>query len=103
MNIKIAENPSLKIISSPTYNLVFDKKTGFTARWGSTKEENPQYAPMPEILDLEISEGMCGGLCSYCYKQNQHIYYKITLNNGQIIMLSEQEFLHRNLKVGDIL
>ena len=87
----IVDLPNKKYITSPDYNLVFDKQTGFTARWGRTKDDDPQYSPFgPEILDLEISSAAendteannplhittnhgCHGLgCrQFCYKKNR--------------------------------
>ena len=68
-----------KRVSVPEYNLIFDRKTGFMARWGNTKEENPSFSPVgPEIMDLEVST-ICHGIgktmetrvpCSWCYKSN---------------------------------
>ncbi len=70
MKIKIIENDKMKVVSSDEYNYVFNKKTGFHARWGKTKEDDPVMAPAPEILDLEISSGKCSGNCAHCYKSN---------------------------------
>lgn len=64
------ETDKVKTVYSNEYNSFFDKETGFFARWGATKDENPLYAPMPEILDLEISAGKCMGKCPECYKCN---------------------------------
>lgn len=64
------ENDKSKMVRSQYYNSLFNKETGYFARWGRTKEENPLYAPMPEILDLEISAGKCMGQCPECYKCN---------------------------------
>ena len=70
----IAENDRVKICRFTNYNYNFDKQTGFFARWGKTKEEDPKYSPVgPEILDLEISEichGINGTPCKFCYKSN---------------------------------
>ena len=58
---------------SEDYNFVFNKKTGFFARWGKTKEDNPPYSKIgPEILDIEVGTS-CQGLgksCPWCYKGN---------------------------------
>ena len=69
----------IKRIASPGYNLVFDSKTGFMARWGKTKDDDPLMCPVgPEIADIEIST-ICHGIgpdmarrrpCSFCYKSN---------------------------------
>jgi hypothetical protein len=87
----ITDLKTKKIIASPDYNLIFDKKNGFTARWGATEDDDPQWSPFgPEILDLEISSAAendtsannplhiatnhgCHGLgCrQFCYKKNR--------------------------------
>jgi len=69
--LKIAENDELKCCKSSDYNFIFNKKTGFFARWGRTEEEDPQWAPSCEIADIEIvSGGNCLGKCDFCYKCN---------------------------------
>jgi len=80
-----------KFITSSKYNLIFDKRTGFTSRWGKTEDDDPQFCPFgPEILDMEISSAAdndtsandplhivtdhgCHGLgCrKFCYKKNR--------------------------------
>lgn len=68
----IIDTDTHKIYKSTFYNYIFDKTTGFFARWGSTEEEDPLYAPSPEIMDLEIST-ICHGVgmpCRFCYKSN---------------------------------
>ena len=70
-NLKIINNEKYKICRSSDYNFIFNKKTGFFARWGKTKKEDPLCGPSPEILDLEISSGGdCKGKCPFCYKCN---------------------------------
>ena len=59
--MKIVETPSAKIVRSEQYNYNFDKTTGYFERWGETKEADPQTAPSPEILDIEVST-ICTGL-----------------------------------------
>jgi MoaA/NifB/PqqE/SkfB family radical SAM enzyme len=88
--MKIHENKNWKILNSPNYNFLFNKNTGFFARWGKTKDEDPEYSPYgPEIADIEISSanledvknstsdmiitnGGCNGkFCKkFCYKLN---------------------------------
>lgn len=87
----IIDTQDKKLIASTDYNLIFNKKNGFTARWGKTKDDDPQWSPFgPEILDLEISSAAendteannplhittnhgCHGLgCrQFCYKKNR--------------------------------
>lgn len=59
----------LKRYRSTGYNYDFDTKTGFFARWGTTFNDDPQQAPTPEILDMEIADGECFA-CKNCYKSN---------------------------------
>ena len=69
----IGENEKIKLIRSKSYNYNFDKNTGYFARWGETQDDNPVFAPAPEILDLEITdicEGINGKVCPFCYKSN---------------------------------
>lgn len=58
----------------PEYKRIFNRNNGFMARMGKNTEDDPQYAPMPEILDLEISIHGCRGSgkgpCKFCYKGN---------------------------------
>lgn len=69
--MRIYEDEKKKIVESEKYNSVFDKETGFFARWGEDKDDDPSYAPMPEIADIEISSGMCRNNCPFCYKGNK--------------------------------
>ena len=69
--MKILENKKHKIAQSEHYNSIFDKETGMFQRWGKIKDEDPQYCEhSPEILDLEISQGVCSMKCKHCYKKN---------------------------------
>ncbi len=70
----IKENDNYKILQSPTFNYIFNKKTGYHMQWGATKEENPIRSPYgPVIADIEVVD-MCKGpggkLCPFCYKSN---------------------------------
>jgi hypothetical protein len=49
---------------------LFSKTTGETIRYGKTLQDDPQMAPSPELLDLEISTNQCSSSCPYCYKEN---------------------------------
>ena len=71
----ICEHMNMKTLRSNDYNFVFDKETGFFARWGQTEKDDPQFSPFgPEIADIEIStvcHGVPGvGVCKFCYKSN---------------------------------
>ena len=68
---EVFDNENSKVVKSDNYNYVFNKKTGFFARWGKTQDEDPVFCPVaPEILDIEISTGGCPNNCSFCYKNN---------------------------------
>lgn len=71
--ILVAQNKIKKYVASQKYNYVFDKQTGFFARWGKTKNDDPIMAPAPEIADIEVTtkcSGINGKLCPFCYKSN---------------------------------
>lgn len=75
----VRDNRQVKAISGPDFNMFFDKKTGLTAIWGATQEENPPFCPIgPVIADIEVTTS-CVGVpnldgevkpCSFCYKGN---------------------------------
>ena len=53
--MKIYSNEKIKLVEAPGYVHIFNKHTGACARWGCTKDEDPDMAPAPELLDIEIS------------------------------------------------
>lgn len=57
---------------SPGYNWAFNTNDGTFLRWGETPQDNPKWAPSPEIADIEIST-MCGYDCPFCYKGNMSV------------------------------
>lgn len=66
------DTDSRKIVRSKGYNHIFNKVTGFSARWGKTPADDPDFSPVgPEIADIEIST-ICHGVnnkpCAHCYK-----------------------------------
>lgn len=77
--LKLSENQKFKAVQSENYNYFFNKENGFFARWGKTKDIDPDYSPIgPEILDIEITT-KCKGIpqkdgktkvCEFCYKAN---------------------------------
>jgi len=70
----IEENDTLKVLKSPELNYIFSKKTGFSAVWGASEKDDPDYSPFgPFIVDMEITticKGPGGHLCPFCYKAN---------------------------------
>lgn len=70
INCKIFENETGKYCNSKDYNFYFDKNSGLFARWGKTREDDPEMSPFGcEIADIEIST-VCSKGCKACYKAN---------------------------------
>lgn len=69
----------LKSYKSENYNFIFNSINGFFVRWGKTMEDDPEYAPSPEILDIEIST-ICSNGCKFCYKTNTDKGKNMSLN-----------------------
>jgi len=70
----VKEDNNIKIIvsSDDNYKSIFNKDTGFFARWGETTDDDPQFGP-PEIADIEVTticNGPGGVICDCCYKSN---------------------------------
>ena len=57
----VKDGKTKKAVLSEKYNYVFDKKTGYFARWGKTIDDDPEFAPSNEILDLECTT-ICSGV-----------------------------------------
>jgi len=72
--LKILEDKKFKICKSSDYNFIFNKANGFFARWGKTKDDDPNFSPFgPELADIELTticKGVDGKLCPFCYKSN---------------------------------
>lgn len=51
------------------YHFLADAKTGITLRWGKTFDDNPMFAPVPELADISISN-RCSKGCDFCYKNS---------------------------------
>lgn len=75
----IRDNGRIKIIESGNYNTIFDRVSGDFMRWGANPSDDPEMAPCPEILDMEIATA-CDGIgignsppkvCAFCYKANK--------------------------------
>jgi len=70
MNCRIVDDKDKKIIQYEGFNSFFDKNTGFTATWGKTFGDDPEYCKLgPLIVDLEVST-ICSKGCKFCYKGN---------------------------------
>ena len=51
------------------YHFLADTKSGMTFRWGKTLEDDPTFAPVPELADISISN-KCSKGCAFCYKNS---------------------------------
>ena len=70
MKLEIINNEKIKILSASNFHLIFNKKNGFTACWGKTADDDPQFCQWgPIIIDCEIST-ICHKACPWCYKSN---------------------------------
>lgn len=63
-----------KYYFSEDFNYYFNYKTGYTAVWGKTIKDDPEFAPFPLLADMEITT-ICNGIgnsgpCAFCYKSN---------------------------------
>jgi hypothetical protein len=83
--LRLVETDKAKAVFSDEFNSIFDKQSGETAYWGCTLENDPECAPFPMILDMEITTS-CYGIgtvhgrkkdavlksnpCPFCYKAN---------------------------------
>lgn len=62
------------------YHFLADPETGITFRWGKTLDDNPLFAPVPELADISISNRCTKG-CSFCYKDSTP--------NGKLMTIQE--------------
>ena len=98
--LRLVETDKAKAVFSEDFNSIFDKATGETAYWGSTLEENPDCAPFPMILDMEITTSCRGigtkygrrkdstlesNVCPFCYKANGPSGRHMSLETAQAI------------------
>lgn len=57
---RMVETDKAKAVFSDEFNSIFDKKSGETAYWGCSLENDPECAPFPMILDMEITTSCYG-------------------------------------------
>lgn len=90
----VTQTDSIKRIDGPDYHLKMDLRSGYTERWGATKDEDPVVAPFPEIMDCEIAT-KCKGVpdiegnfssCHFCYKANTKIGEETTVETVDRIL-----------------
>lgn len=73
---------------SEGYNFVADNETGVTMRWGKTFKDDPYRAPLPELVDISISNHCTKG-CSFCYRDS--------VPNNVFMNLEDYEFAIKSL------
>jgi len=93
MKMTFAETSTVKWVRSEGYNYNFNKRTGEFVRWGKSTDDadDPEVAPCPEILDIEICticHGINGKPCPWCYKSN-------TANGTYMALDTFEEILSR--------
>ena len=87
--VTIVETKTKKFMRSADVNFNFDKVTGEMLTWGKTYEDDPDYAPFPFILDIEVTtmcSGPAGKLCNFCYKSNTPNGVNMSLENFKNIV-----------------
>jgi len=95
----------IKRLRTKDYNYNFSVKTGLFARWGKTLKDDPTFAPMPEILDIEVSEvcsGITGVPCSHCYKSNTKVGKNMDIDTFKKIIDNIPSLLQIAAGIGDI-
>ena len=94
MEYRIENKGDFKYLMSENLNYMFNRKSGFSAVWGATKEEDPDYSPFgPFIADIEVTticKGPGGKLCPFCSPI------------GTIINTNDGNKSIENIKIGDI-
>lgn len=71
--VEIRQHKNIRTAKSDDFNYIMDMDNGRFAMWGKDVNDNPEKAPFPTILDIEITSmcrGPAGKLCSFCYKSN---------------------------------
>jgi radical SAM protein with 4Fe4S-binding SPASM domain len=73
---------------STDYNFVANVNNGMTMRWGKTLDENPYKAPLPELVDISISNHCTKG-CSFCYRNS--------IPNNHFMSVDDYEFVLKSM------
>jgi len=61
------------------YHFLADAETGMTFRWGQSFDDDPIFAPVPELADISISN-RCSKGCTFCYKDSTPEGHLMTLD-----------------------
>jgi radical SAM protein with 4Fe4S-binding SPASM domain len=73
---------------SKDYNFIADLRNGITIRWGKSFNENPYKAPIPELVDISISNH-CSKNCSFCYRKS--------IPNNSFMSVEDYKFILESL------
>lgn len=74
---------------SDSYNFIGDTDTGITFRWGVNINDNPLFAPHPELVDISISNH-CSKGCSFCYRNSTKNNSFMTIDEYSFVLDSLQ-------------
>lgn len=67
------------------YNFLGDKETGVTFRWGESFQDNPSFAPWPELADISISN-YCTKGCDFCYRDSSEKGFFMPLEDYDFVL-----------------
>lgn len=67
------------------YNFIADQESGMTFRWGKTFNDNPSFAPVPELVDISISNH-CSKGCDYCYRDSKPNYSFMSIDDYKFVL-----------------
>ncbi|MBD3159008.1 MAG: radical SAM protein [Candidatus Lokiarchaeota archaeon] len=86
--IHVIHGEKINKVVSKKYNFIFDKETGFSMRWGETRDQDPFWGPLPELADISISN-RCNNNCPFCYRNSTP--------DGPLISIEEYEMILEQL------
>ncbi len=73
--------------NSNKYNFIGNTKSGITFRWGGNFNEDPVFAPWPELADISISNH-CSNNCDFCYRNSGLNYDFMSTDKYEFILKS---------------
>jgi len=115
------DNDKFKSVHGSDFNIYFNKETGYTERWGTTREEvdDPMVSELgPTLMDIELVKDIhpneedkyvnelkvenctCLGKCKFCYKSNaftRYSHYMSLVKYKRVLM----QCANTHVKIGD--
>lgn len=67
------------------YHFIGEPRTGATARWGKTLDDDPPAAPWPELADISLSN-RCAKGCTFCYKDSTPTGKLMSLDDYALVL-----------------